>query len=68
MASGSMDQTVRIWNFGDSSQRVLRGHSDWVNSVKIDLPSRTIFSASDDLTVRLWDLDSCTTLRIFDGI
>ena len=67
LASGSIDHTVRVWNFGDSSHRVLRGHSDWVNSVKIDLPSRTIFSASDDLSVRLWDLDTGTTLRTFDG-
>jgi F-box/WD-40 domain protein MET30 len=67
LVSGSIDKTVRVWNFEDKSTSVLRGHDDWVNSVKIDKGSRTLFSASDDLTVRLWDLDTNTTLRIFKG-
>ena len=67
LVSGSTDTTIRLWNFEDKSASVLRGHTDWVNSVRIDLPSRTIFSASDDLTVRLWDLDTKTTIRIFEG-
>ena len=66
MASGSIDHTIRVWNFEDGSQFALRGHTEWVNAVRIDLPSRTIFSASDDLTVRLWDLDTRQTLKIFD--
>ena len=66
MASGSIDHSIRLWNFEEGSNFALRGHTDWVNSIKIDLPSRTIFSASDDLTVRLWDLDSRQTLKIFD--
>ena len=67
LASGSMDKTIRIWNFEDKSTCVLRGHDDWVNSVKVDTASRTVFSASDDLTVRLWDLDTKTTLKVFNG-
>ena len=66
LASGSADQTIRVWNFEDGSQFTLRGHTDYVNSVKIDLDSRTLFSASDDLTIRLWDLESRTTLRVFN--
>lgn len=66
MATGSIDHNIRVWNFEDGSSHTLRGHADWVNAVRIDLPSRTIFSASDDLTVRLWDLDTRTTLKIFD--
>lgn len=67
LASGSKDNTIRLWNFKDSSSTVLRGHRDWVNSVKIDMPSRTLFSASDDLTVRLWDMDTKATIKIFKG-
>lgn len=67
LASGSVDQTVKIWNFHDKSTFCLKGHSDWVNAVKVDSASRTVFSASDDCTVRLWDLDRRETIRIFEG-
>lgn len=67
LASGSIDQSVKIWNFEDKSTFSLRGHTEWVNAVKIDMPSRTVFSASDDLTVRLWDLDTRECIKIFDG-
>jgi F-box/WD-40 domain protein MET30 len=67
LASGSIDRTVKIWNFVDKSTNCLRGHKDWVNDVKVDSHSRTVFSASDDCTVRLWDLDTMKTIRIFEG-
>ncbi|KLJ11545.1 E3 ubiquitin ligase complex SCF subunit sconB [Blastomyces silverae] len=67
LASGSMDNTVKIWNFEDKSTRVLRGHNDWVNSVKVDTASRTVFTASDDLTVRLWDLDTGNVIHSYEG-
>lgn len=67
LASGSVDTTIKLWNFEDKSTSVLRGHTDWVNAVKIDSASRTLFSASDDLTVRLWDLDTKACIRTFEG-
>lgn len=67
MASGSMDNTIKVWNFQDKSTRILHGHTDWVNSVKLDTPSRTVFSASDDLTARLWDLDTGNCIHSFAG-
>ncbi|KAL8801897.1 MAG: hypothetical protein Q9182_004186 [Xanthomendoza sp. 2 TL-2023] len=67
LASGSMDQTVKIWNFEDKSTFVLRGHTDWVNAVKLDSASRTVVSASDDCTVKMWDLDLKQCIRTFEG-
>ena len=67
LASGSMDHTIKIWNFFDKSTFVLRGHTDWVNAVKVDSASRTVFSASDDCTVRLWDLDTRSCIKSFEG-
>jgi F-box/WD-40 domain protein MET30 len=67
LASGSMDHKIRIWNFQNGHKFTLLGHDDWVNHVKIDSASRTLFSASDDCTVRLWDLDARVCLKIFKG-
>lgn len=67
LASGSVDKTVKIWNFQDKSTFCLKGHKDWVNAVKLDSPSRTVFSASDDCTVRLWDLDTKACIKVFEG-
>lgn len=67
LASGSVDHTVKIWNFEDKSTFSLRGHNDWVNAVRVDAASRTVFSASDDCTVRLWDLDTRRTIQTFEG-
>lgn len=67
LVSGSIDRTAKIWNFQDRSTFTLRGHTDWINSAKIDSPSRTVFTASDDLTVRLWDLDTQKCIRVFEG-
>jgi F-box and WD-40 domain protein MET30 len=67
LVSASVDKTIKIWNFRDKSIFTLRGHTDWVNAVKIDSISRTIFSASDDLTVRLWDLDTRKCLCVLQG-
>ena len=62
-----MDNTVKIWNFEDKSTRILRGHEDWVNAVKVDTTSRTVFTASDDLTMRLWDLDTGNCIHSYTG-
>ena len=67
VASGSQDKTIRVWDSESKQTFLLRGHTDWVNSVKVDEASRTLFSASDDLTVRLWDLDTKECLKVFEG-
>lgn len=67
VASGSADHTVRVWNFKEKTTSVLRGHSDWVNSVRIDSASRTLLTASDDCTINLWDLDTSRIIRTYEG-
>lgn len=95
LVSGSADSTIRVWDFGTGDVGVLRGHSEWVNSVQL-WDSRTgfsktshdgdlgkpvqdaigaketskgkfLFSASDDMTIRCWDLWSRTCVRVLSG-
>ncbi|KAI9657298.1 MAG: hypothetical protein M1821_002978 [Bathelium mastoideum] len=67
LVSGSMDKTIRVWDFQDKSSFLLRGHTDWVNAVKVDAASRTLLSASDDCTSCLWDLDTRQCLKVYEG-
>ncbi|KAF4511514.1 hypothetical protein G6O67_003302 [Ophiocordyceps sinensis] len=67
LASGSIDRTVKIFSFDTKQTFCLRGHTDWVNHVRIDSPSRTVFSASDDMSVKLWDLDTKQCIKTFRG-
>lgn len=67
MVSGSVDKTARVWNLKTKSVTVLRGHTDWVNAVRIDTPSYTVFTASDDCTIKLWDLETNTCIKTYEG-
>ncbi|KAH8712014.1 F-box/WD repeat-containing protein pof1 [Phaeosphaeriaceae sp. PMI808] len=67
LASGSSDNTIMVHDFKNFNRIRLQGHTDWVNSVKLDPPSRTLLSASDDMTVKLWDLDTHQCLRTYEG-
>lgn len=68
IVSGSADHTVKVWHVDSRTCYTLRGHTDWVNCVKIHELSNTIFSASDDTTIRMWDLNNNQCLRIFGGM
>jgi len=67
LASGSIDKCVRIFNFDTKKVSYLKGHSDWVNCTRLDINSRTVFSASDDTTIKLWDLDTEKAIRTYEG-
>ncbi|KAJ9137050.1 Sulfur controller-2 protein [Pleurostoma richardsiae] len=67
LASGSIDHSVKVFNFDTKQTFCLRGHTDWVNQVRICPESRTVFSASDDCTVKVWDLDTKQCIRTYIG-
>ncbi|KGU33502.1 F-box and WD-40 domain-containing protein MET30 [Candida albicans P34048] len=68
IVSGSADHTVRVWHVDSRTCYTLRGHTDWVNHVKIHSASNTIFSASDDTTIRMWDMNSNECIKVFGGM
>ena len=51
VVSASDDNTLRVWDLTNDASRVLRGHTDYVNSV-IKLNETMIVSASADGTLR----------------
>lgn len=68
IVSGSADSTVKVWHVDTRTCYTLRGHTDWVTSVKLHAKSNTLFTASDDATVRLWDLSNNKCLRVYGGV
>ncbi|WAQ90959.1 hypothetical protein PtA15_13A359 [Puccinia triticina] len=75
LASGSADGSIRIWDFSSGAGFVLRGHTEWVNTVRLDTksappgaaPFKLLYSGSDDGTVRLWNLAARQTLKVLHG-
>jgi WD40 repeat protein len=58
LASGSVDQTIRLWDVRTHKQigAPLTGHTGFVESVAFSADGRILASGSDDKTIRLWDV------------
>jgi WD40 repeat protein len=59
-------QTNSLAGPGSFVLRILRGHMDNVNALAV-LPDGRVLSASDDKTLRLWDVDTGVEIRRFEG-
>ena len=68
LASGSDDNTVRLWN-PDTGQllRSLQGHEGAVFSESFSPDGRLLASGSEDKTVRLWNPEDGNEMRQFKG-
>ncbi|EPQ54783.1 hypothetical protein GLOTRDRAFT_42827 [Gloeophyllum trabeum ATCC 11539] len=60
IASGSWDNTVRVWNAqtGEPVGVPLTGHEAQVNSVAFSPDGKYIASGSDDKTIRVWNAET----------
>lgn len=67
IVSGSADKTVKIWHVESRTCYTLRGHTEWVNCVKLHPKSFTCYSCSDDTTIKMWDIRTNTCLKTFTG-
>ncbi|KAM3104714.1 TIR domain-containing protein, partial [Phormidesmis sp. 146-33] len=56
LATGSYDNTVKLWDLQGRELQTLKGHSERVNSVSFSPDGKTLATGSYDNTVKLWDL------------
>ncbi len=57
IASGSRDNTIRIWDINTGEElKKLEGHTGSVRSLVV-LPNGNIASGSSDKTIRIWEID-----------
>ena len=67
-ASGSEDQTIRIWDIKTSKfLSTLEGHSSCVRSVTFSDDGKLLASGSEDGTVKIWNVDTGECLRTLTG-
>jgi len=67
LASGSNDNTVKIWDKNSGNQlRSLTGHINQVQAVAFD-SNNMLASGSRDNTIKLWDKNSGGLLRTLTG-
>jgi WD40 repeat protein len=65
-ATGSIDQTIRLWTADGKPHETLTGHKSWVNSVAF-LNGATLVSGSSDGTIKLWDVTSGKCTKTLDA-
>ena len=67
LASGSYDQSVRIWDLGSGQVlKVFNGHTNWISSVVYNADGTLLASTSADKTIRLWDLRTDQLLWVLE--
>ncbi|MBV6622637.1 MAG: NACHT domain-containing protein [Rivularia sp. (in: Bacteria)] len=68
-ASGSRDDTIRLWNFktGECIKVIYKAHEEWVKSLAFSPDGRFIASGSHDRTVKLWNVCTYECLQVFQG-
>jgi WD40 repeat protein len=68
LASSSDDQTIRLWDSQTGEcLKTLRGHQDWIQSVRFSADGQLLASGSRDQTIKLWDWRTGECLQTLQG-
>ncbi len=59
--------SLRVWVFDQRSSHQLVGHESWVNGIAFTPDGRTVVTSSTDKTLRVFDVMTGITRRVFAG-
>ncbi|MCP4133158.1 MAG: WD40 repeat domain-containing protein [bacterium] len=66
--SSSEDERMILWNVNEEEpEKILTEHDAPVNGLCLDRENHLLASASDDLTIKLWDINSWKVSKTFKG-
>ncbi|KAJ2851481.1 ubiquitin-binding SDF ubiquitin ligase complex subunit met30 [Coemansia brasiliensis] len=63
---GGENGAIRVYNIAKMTSFTLTGHTDWVNAVRL-YGENTLYSCSDDMRIKRWDLEKRQCVRTFTG-
>jgi len=68
---GCNDHKLRIWRRNSRNKwtlyKILSGHENWIWSVAFDPNGLILASASEDKTIRFWDINTWSSTKIVEG-
>ena len=69
LISTGSDQTIKLWDLEGSAgvKNEMLGHTDTVKSAHYDESLHQIVSASDDGSIRVWDINKAEQIKSFKG-
>jgi WD40 repeat protein len=68
LASGSVDQTIVLWNPATGNQlRALKGHSGTVSSIAFSPDDKQLASGSADNSIKIWDVAGGSAKQTLTG-
>ncbi|KZZ97009.1 Dynein regulator [Ascosphaera apis ARSEF 7405] len=56
VATGARDKTIKLWDSRGTLIKTLNGHDNWIRALLFHPGGKYLLSASDDKSIRCWDL------------
>ena len=66
-ATGARDKTIKLWDTRGTLIKTLIGHDNWIRSLVFHPGGKYLLSASDDKSIRCWDLSQeCKCVKVVE--